>query len=412
MTVARDDRAPQAHHAPGGGLTRRVALGGLMATTIAGGLGPPSVAIAANSDGTARGPTRAIPAPGLGRGINLSWWLNLTGQLQPSDDELAGLREAGFGHVRLPVDPMLLGWTPEDADTLPPGIERLDEAVRRIVAAGLDLIVDLHPGEELVVRLAGGDPAVLAGLWGSLAERYAGITPDRLLFEVVNEPHRFLGTSAELARLHARSLAAIRRSCPRHRVVVNGLFDPRLSLRTIEPMPDPGVIYAFQFYEPYAVTHQGADWDPEELGGVSVLRNLPYPAARLDSPWTIAARAWFRPRAVRLLVDYQRQGWDAERVDDRIAEAAAWSARHARPVLCTEFGVMRSYIDADSRTAWLRDARRAFDRHGIAWTVWEYDGLFGIATGCEEGSDAADCRSLEPASLQALGFDEDEAGPS
>jgi endoglucanase len=191
--------------------------------------------------------------------------------------------------------------------------------------------------------------------------------------------------------------------------VVNGLFDPALSLRTIEPLADPAVIYAFQFYDPYIVTHQGADWDPGELGGVSVLRDVPYPAARLDNPWTIAARAWFHPRAVRLLIDYRRQGWNAARIEGRIAQAAAWSAHHARPVLCTEFGVMRSYIDTASRLAWLGDVRAAFDRHGIAWTVWEYDGLFGIVPGSEEHPGETAPRPLEPGPLRALGLDRDGA---
>jgi endoglucanase len=383
------------------GLSRRALLAGLAVLGVAACAEDAPAAIDPGPPDT----SLAVGGTGLGRGINLSWWLNLTGRLQPSDAELKALATAGFGHVRLPVDPFLLGWQPAAAAVLPPRIDRLDEAARRILGAGLDLIIDLHPGEELTSLLAQGDPApALAALWAQLAARYAGLGPERVLFEIVNEPHRFLDSPAALARLHAAALLAIRSSCPRHRVLVNGLYDPQLSLRTIEPLADPGVIYAFQFYEPYAVTHQGADWDPSERGGVSALRGLPYPASRLEDSWGVAARAWFQPRALRLLMAYRRQGWDAALVDRRVAQAAAWSARHGRPVLCTEFGAMRVHLDAASRTAWLHDARSALERHGIPWTIWEYDGLFAVAQGCAGRPGRSACRALEPASLAALGL--------
>jgi endoglucanase len=395
---------------PRGALTRRDLLGGLAAAGLAGCVGVTPVDVAAADEELSPDPAEARSAPGSRRGVNISWWLNLSGELRPSDGELRSLRAAGFGHVRLPVDPDLLGWSPEGAGRIPPRIHLLDRAVDRVLKAGLDLIVDIHPGEDLVAELAEADyVTALAALWRTLAERYAIHAPQRLLFEVVNEPHRFLNTPAELAMLHEACLGAIRASCPEHRVLLNGLFDPKLSLRTLQPLADPNLIYAFQFYDPYAITHQGADWDPSELGGVSALRGLPYPAARLDDTWGVAARAWFHPRAVRLLMAYQRQGWNAARVDARVNEAAEWSARHRVPVLCTEFGVMRTYLDLQSRVAWLHDARAALERHAIPWTVWEYDGLFGITDGCRDRPGRTECRSLESASSAALGLSPEAA---
>ena len=347
----------------------------------------------------------AVPAPGLDRGINLSWWLNLSGKLRPSDGELRRLQEAGFGHVRLPVDPDLLGWSAGDAAAPPPHIGRLDEAVRRVLAAGLDLILDIHPGDAVNAQLARTDAAAaLASLWDGLAARYADLPADRLVFELVNEPHRFVTSRRELARLNGLALAAVRRSCPAHRVVINGLFDTGLSLRTITPLPDPHLVYGFQFYEPYVVTHQGADWD-DDLDELAPLRGVPWPAARLGGRAAAAVRLpWFHPGAVQVMQAYCRKDWDAATLGQVAGRAAAWSADHGVPVLCEEFGVTRRYIDPASRLRWLRDARQALEWRGIPWTVWEYDGVFGVTDGCADEPGDPTCRWLEPYLLAALGL--------
>ena len=388
------------HHA----VSRRTLLFGAVATSLAGCLDDPPLSAAPDAQGAVDEGIVALPATGLERGVNLSWWLNLTGTLEPSDAELGALHAAGFTHVRLPVDPALLGWTVASGDTLPPRPEPLDQAISRILAARLDLILDVHPGDDLVAELAESDAAVaLARLWSGLAARYAAYPVQRLVFETVNEPHRFVDDRSALTRVNAATLAAIRRTCPTHRVLVNGLFDTRLSLRTIDPLPDPNVVYAWQFYDPYVITHQGADWDSSELGGLSALRDVPYPASRMTDGWTLAAKAWFHPRALRLLADYGRKGWDAARVDAVVARAAAWSAEHDVPVVCTEFGVMRTYIDATSRLAWLPTRAGRSSDTGSA-------GRCGSSTACSASPAVArrarqpGCRQLDGACLDALGL--------
>jgi endoglucanase len=351
--------------------------------------------------GTGRRTGAAPSAPPLRRGVNLNWWLALDGHLDPAPDELRQLRRDGFDHVRLPVDPYLLGWRPSDTAGLPAaGTARLDAAVARILDAGLGLVLDLHPGDELVKLLRLETACALVPLWSWLARRLGRLDPGLIAFEIVNEPHRFIGDRKALAQLHQAALAAIRSHAPSHVVLVNGLWDPILTLRTLAPLPDARVVYAFQFYEPYVVTHQGADWGESSTAEMAPLRAVPWPAALLDDPLRHVADAFGDRAALAALRRYQREAWDAVSLVRRAALAANWGSKHGVPVHCTEFGVMRTYIDPVSRLAWLADARAALETAGIGWTVWEFDGLFGIVAGCDDNG----CGPVEGGVRRALGL--------
>ena len=97
-------------------------------------------------------------------------------------------------------------------------------------------------------------------LWRKLAAHYANRDPDRVFFEILNEPevsdpYRWAGIQAHRGGGHPRSCAASH--AHRHR---------RRTIRTLqdllhaEPLADGNVIYNFHFYEPHEFTHQGASW--------------------------------------------------------------------------------------------------------------------------------------------------------
>ena len=44
---------------------------------------------------------------------------------------------------------------------------------------------------------------------------------------------------------------------------------------------------------------------------------------------------------------------------------------------CGEFGV-HSLAPISVRRAWLGDAVRTFEKFGIAWSVWDWKGVFGV----------------------------------
>jgi hypothetical protein len=152
------------------------------------------------------------------------------------------------------------------------------------------------------------------------------------------------------------------------------------------------LIYTFHFYEPHVFTHQGAGWGKSEWEPVRGIGYPPSPneAERIEEPSA--------HEAVRCYVD---EGWGARRVDEWVARAAAWGARHGVPIWCGEFGVYAAFSPPASRVRWLRDAREAFERHGVGWTTWDYRGGFAMVRPKPEPGGAPE---FDPGVLDALGL--------
>lgn len=58
--------------------------------------------------------------PSLARGVNLSHWLTYQGRQPVVQADMAMIRQAGFDHVRIPFDPVFLGWQPDARGGSPP----------------------------------------------------------------------------------------------------------------------------------------------------------------------------------------------------------------------------------------------------------------------------------------------------
>jgi endoglucanase len=134
------------------------------------------------------------------------------------------------------------------------------------------------------------------------------------------------------------------------------------------------VIYNFHFYEPSLFTYQGAAWS--QNAAVRPLRMVPYPSS---------------PQAVKPLVDsiddpaikadlqdYGNQRWDAAKIEQTLQQAADWGKRYHVRVICDEFGAYKMYANPQDRQAWVSDVRTSLEKLGIGWSMWEYDGGFGL----------------------------------
>jgi hypothetical protein len=263
--------------------------------------------------------------------------------------------------------------------------------VRRVAEAGLDLILDFHPDDDSIAALkAPGGEAAWLGAWSSWARRYAAIPPDKLAFELLNEPQRIYGADRHAWLAAQRSaLARIRKWTSAHRVLTSGLWNPFDTLRALDPPDDPRLIATAQFYLPFEFTHMGANWDDAISAGERDLRNLRYPAALTDPRAGHVAPGGNVRRVARIAADYIDAGWDIDRLRPYVEDAARWSARHGIPVHFTEFGVLRLYADPASRNRWLRDVRSLIEAAGCGWTVWDLACLFGIAAAGKSTLDLA-----------------------
>jgi len=181
-------------------------------------------------------------------------------------------------------------------------------------------------------------------IWRQIARRYRNRS-ESLLFELMNEPNGAL-TAGLWNDLLKDGLAAVRESNPTRNVVVGPVSWNNTAALDDLDLPDDGqLIVTVHFYEPFAFTHQGAEW----VGGSD---------AWLGTDWT---------------------GTDSEKsfVTGILAQASDWGQANGRPVFVGEFGAY-SRADLLSRARWTGFVARECERLGMSWAYWEFMSGFGL----------------------------------
>ncbi len=327
----------------------------------------------------------------LSRGVNMTTLFDPAPAAQDAAD-IRTLKAAGIRHIRIPFDPAwVLSWPA--GGTADGKLRRLDSFVCAALRQGIAVILDNHGG-DLHPTDASTEAALprLGAAWDRMAARYAVFTPDLMVFEALNEPAFTDGKRWE--PWQRELLAHIRAAAPRHTVLLTASPDDTpWALSALTPLPDDDVAYVFHFYSPGLFTTQGADWVEPSLESV---RGLEYPAEP-GNVEAVAARA--APSRRGDLANYGKDYADTRALQTEIDVAARWAQAHQVRLMVTEFGVFNGAVPPASRAAWLRDVRTALERRSIGWTVWEYQGGFGIASDlqgpCERAS-ARDALGLCP----------------
>lgn len=341
-----------------------------------------------------------------------------------TSEELQTLRRTGFDFVRLAVDPgPFLQFQGSRRDVLD---RLLIGRVKLILAAGLAVVVDMHPSDMHPDYTA---QALTKGLQSPVFQAYLqmlrGIArllgqlhSRRIALELMNEPP----VAPELWQpMLEAAYAAARGGSTDLLLVVEGGDEASapavMKMRTAPFAGDPAVLYSFHYYEPYQFTHQGAPWNPARY-----LADVPYPArARpLDDSLTataaaIAATDLSEPRkslayqdAQARLEDYRASGFDSGTIATSFEEIARWARSQGIPperVMLGEFGARKTALQLDGerareRARWFHDVSEAAQANGFGWAVWAYRGGGGFALA---QSDAGN--EIEPGIAQALGLD-------
>jgi endoglucanase len=284
------------------------------------------------------------------------------------------IKRLGFDHVRFPVEPAPF-FTESDPGVLKaPYLALIDTALDAILAQGLAVIVDIHPGDEFKVRLNRDDRQVeaFAKFWRSLATHLSKRDPERVFLEVINEPmvedgYRWFGIQAKL-------IAAMRAGAPQNTIIACGhRWSGPSELMALETYGDGNIVYNFHFYEPFTFTHQGATWAGPNL---PFYKEVPYPSS--PEAVTKIMETVNDDTARYNLLRYGEDRWNAARLDAEIGMIATWARKRQVPLTCNEFGAFRRFSRAPDRAAWIADMRTVLERHGIGWTMWDYAGGFAV----------------------------------
>ena len=193
------------------------------------------------------------------------------------------------------------------------------------------------------------DPAAnlprVESFWRQIATRYKD-RPDRLYFEVLNEPNGAMTDEIWQASF-PKLLAAIRESNPKRPVIIGpGHWNGIDSLAKFSlPEADRMLITTVHYYSPFKFTHQDADWVPEG-----------------SKAWKGTTWRGTPEQVKELKADF--------------AKVAKWAKANDRPIYVGEFGAF-SGADMESRKDWTVAVTREAERLGFSWAYWEFASGFG-----------------------------------
>ena len=296
-------------------------------------------------------------AASLGRGVNFGNMLDAPSEGAWSlrvDERFIALvgGEGGLGiaSVRLPVRWSNHASADGDARIDPAFLARVDDVVRRLLARGVPVVMDMHHYRQLdgdtpdkgEVRVP--DAVVerrFLAMWRQIAEHFRDF-PSALAFELYNEPHGRL--EPRWNDLMSRAVRVVRQSNP-HRVLVVGpaQWNSARGLDHFEMPPDADLVLTVHHYGPFAFTHQGASWVNPPL---PVGLNCCTPQMLLD-------------------------------IREPLDMAARWGRAHGYPIYVGEFGAYQA-APTDARLRYTRTMRDEIERRGMTWTYWELAAGFGF----------------------------------
>ena len=307
------------------------------------------------------------------RGANITNWFQTdTSHISFGKYDLTDfiqIKSLGADAIRLPVDLKAMTGPSPGYTVSPTFFFFMDQVVHWADSLGIHLILDNHnfdPAVNTQVNVINW----MRPAWQQIAEHYVGKYPN-LYFEILNEPHGI--TSANWNAVQNATVSAIRAIDANRIIVVGGVdFNSYNTLNQISVSADKKLIYTFHFYDPFLFTHQGASWvgpSLESLAGMPFpyqLNKMPVLPALYNGTWIQSAYN-----------DYKNTGTEAK-VNELIEIANTFRKTRKVPVWCGEFGVYIPNSPNDERTNWYRIVRQKLEADSIAWTIWDYQGGFGL----------------------------------
>lgn len=293
-------------------------------------------------------------------------------ELSKRGQMLADIAKANFKTIRLPI--CFGAWAsleaPFDWETKD-GLEAADLLIKTALENNLNVIVDLHHTEFDNSFPHAASTARLVSLWQRVAERYKNTDPQRVFFELRNEPHDI---AAEVWRAQAETLIkTVRRIAPNHTLIV-GFHDwnSRQAMIDSKPFADSNIIYTFHYYDPFVFTHQGATWSSE---GLPDLRNVPFPSAankKIEVP-SSAKGKWTEKQ----INNYEQDSQPSKMFED-LKAAKKWSVDNRVPIFLGEFGSYDKYAAPADRCRHAAVVYAALGKLDIPNAWWEWDGGFNM----------------------------------
>lgn len=312
--------------------------------------------------------------PPMSRGVNLTGWFDQATNTRSlpfekySRKDLENIKSLGCDVVRLPVNLHYFtsGAPDYKIDTLL--INYLSQVIQWTQDLGLTLIIDNHtlaPAHSPAVR----DP--LLKIWPQMANYFKN-APESVVFEILNEPHDF--QASQWHQIQQEVVDTIRKIDSSRWIVVTGAdWGGVYGLLNLPPLPYNRLLYSFHFYEPFIFTHQGASWTSPSLAPLALVP-WPYDASRMPACPQELKGTWVE---YEITTGYKTTGTLAY-MQNTLQQVKAYATSHQVPVFCGEMGVYMSQSPEADRVNWYREASQYLQSLQIPFTLWDYQGGFGL----------------------------------
>jgi len=308
------------------------------------------------------------------RGVNLTGWFQTSDVRQIqftkfTKQDFINIKSLGCDVIRLPINLHAVTGGEPNYTIEPLFYYFLDQTVDWAEELEMHLILDNHTFDP-AVNTEPSIENILIPVWTQMAEHYKERS-NYLYYEVLNEPHGI--SDSDWNNIQRRVINAIRVVDANHTIIVGPAgWNSYHNLNNMPYYQADNIIYTFHFYDPFVFTHQGASWtgpSMESLAGVP----FPYDANSMpDCPPELKG-TWIQSN----LNNYKDDG-TVEHVRELIDIAVTFKTQRNVPIFCGEFGVYIPNSDNDDRVYWYDIVRNYLEEKGIAWTIWDYKGTFGI----------------------------------
>jgi len=297
------------------------------------------------------------------------------GRSGTTEDDFKWMADWGFDFVRLPMAyPRFIQFDPSKNIT-PEDVYHIDEKevdnVQALVEMankyGLHVSLNLHRAPGFCVNAGFNEPYNLWQdkaaqdafyfHWGMWAKRFAGLTPDQISFDLVNEPCTREDMNDQFSKrgpipgqlyreVAQKAAQTIRQYNPRHRVIADG---NNVGGAVIPEIFDLDIAQSCRGYYPHYISHYRAPW---------VYKN-PDDAPKPVWPGVIDGKSFSRKN---LEVFY-----------------APWinAVKQGVGVHCGECGCWRE-TPHEVFLAWFGDVLDILTENGIGYALWNFRGDFGV----------------------------------
>lgn len=321
----------------------------------------------------------------INRGTNISHWLSQSkerGEIRRNRFTLADvkrLKEIGCDHLRLPVDEDQL-WD-ENNEKEPEAWDLLNQALDWCRDAELKAIVDLHIlrshhfVDEKGMNTLFSDPAAaerLGQCWRELSCELRNRSNDWVAYELMNEA--IAENNEDWNRVLKVPYQAIRDNEPERIIAIGS--NKWCQVATFPdfkvPENDSNIYLVFHFYNPMFITHYQAAW-------CSQTRDYCGPIQYPGNPVPPEGLSELDPEA-RANIERSNNYFDINAMEQALQPALEMAQRLNLKLWCNEFGVINKAPD-DIRKRWYQDFVAVLEKHGIAWSNWDFRGGFGLYDG-------------------------------